>query len=93
MDVITKLEIKFTNEYEIDKSNAAEYAYAIATLAKKNKDIEKAKEYALKAIEIYEFLQIQDLEQAAAKNNIIESVVIPELIHEGVIRARFKDIL
>ena len=60
MDVITKLEIKFTNEYEIDKSNAAEYAYAIATLAKKNEDIEKANEYALKAIEIYEFLQVQD---------------------------------
>lgn len=93
MDVIKKLEKKFKDEYEIDKSNAAELAYAIATLAKEKKDIEKAREYALKAIKIYKTLQIQTLEKAAAKNNIIESVVIPELMHEGVIQERFKDIL
>lgn len=93
MNVIKRLEKKCAEEFELDKRNAAELAYAIATLAKDNKDLEKAREYALKAIEMFETLQIQTLDEAAAKNNIIEGVVIPELMHEGVIRERFKDIL
>lgn len=93
MNTIKKLEKKFNEEYEIDKRNAAEVAYVIASLAKQNRDFEKAKIYALKAIEIFEILNIKTLEEAAARNDIIEGVVIPELIHEGVIRERFKDIL
>lgn len=93
MNAIERLEKRFVEEFELDERNAAEFAYAIATLAKNNKDFEKAREYALKAIEIFETLQIQTLEEAAAKNNIIEGVVIPELIHDGVVRERFKGIL
>ena len=93
MNAIRRLEKKFVDESELDKRNAAELAYAIATLAEDNKDLEKAREYALKAIEMFETLQIQTLDEAAAKNNIVEGVVIPELIHDGVVRERFKGIL
>ncbi len=93
MGVIEKLERKFNEEYEIDKRDAAELAYAIAILARENGNLEKARAYALKAIEIFESFQIQTIDEAAARNNIIEGVAIPELIHEDVIRERFKDIL
>ncbi len=87
------LEKRFLKEYEIDKRNAAEYAYAIAVIAKKQGNKEKAKEYAEKSIEIFKETNIQTLEEAAAINNVIDNVVIPELVHEDVVLFNFKELL
>jgi tetratricopeptide (TPR) repeat protein len=87
------LEKRFLKEYEIDKRNAAEYAYTIAVVARKQGNKEKAKEYAKKSIEIFNEINIQTLEEVAAINNVIDNVVIPELIHEDVVLFNFKELL
>lgn len=93
MSLLEGLEKKFDIEYQINKRNVAEISYAIAVIARNNGDLQKAKKYAQVAISIFEELNVQTIEDAAARNNIIEGIVIPELIHENVVRERFKDIL
>ncbi len=93
MSNIQHLEELFTKEFERNKKSAAEIAYVIAVLAQKSDNLTKAKEFALKSISLFEELDIQNLERAASEHNSIEGVVIPEWIHEGVVRERFKDFL
>ena len=93
VEVINELEKRFTRECEVDKRNAAEIAYAVAVVSRKAGDFQKAKRYAEVAISMFEELNITSLEDAVARNNVIEGVVIPELIHENVVRDRLKDVL
>lgn len=93
MDTINELEKRYSKESKDDKRNAAETAYAIAILSKEAGDLKKAKKYAENAISIFKELNIQGLEDAAARNNVIGGVVIPELIHENVVKDRLKDVL
>lgn len=93
VEVIDELERRFARECEVDKRNAAEIAYAVAVVSRKAGDFEKAKRYAEAAISMFEELNTTALEDAAARNSVIEGVVIPELIHENVVRDRLRDVL
>lgn len=87
------LQNQFGKEIDIDRRNAAEYAYAIALIAAEAKNEELAAEFAIKAIELFENVGIETLEDAIARNHFIEDISIPDLIHEDVVKARFSHIL
>jgi hypothetical protein len=87
------LEKEFREQLQVDERNAAEFAYAIAMLAKNQGNLSKARDYAKQCIQIFEKLNIKTLEQAAAKNITIKGIPIPGLIHEKVVEDRFRDIL
>ena len=87
------LEKEFREELQMDERNAAEFAYAIAMLAKTQGNLSKARAYAEHSIRIFEKLNIGTLEDAAARNITIRGVPIPSLIHEKVVEERLRDVL
>ena len=79
-----ELEKKFEELREKDPRLAAEYAYVLAV---KN----KSRYYAQECLRIFKELNIQTLKDSASRLNVVEGVCLPEYIHEGVVRARFKE--
>jgi hypothetical protein len=68
---------------------AAEYAFAMATLALQDGDADMAAKYAKTSVELFERSHTDTLEDCAPINAEIAGVIIPDIIHEGVVRARF----
>lgn len=65
---------------------AAEVAYALAVL---HEGQPKGREFALQSIALFESVGVTTLEDAASRFTTINGILIPELIHEEVVRARF----
>lgn len=81
------------NEIAIDNPReAAEVAFALACFYHEKDDI-KAREFAERSIKLFENCKTDTLEQCAAMHTFICGIPIPELIHEGVVRFRFADLL
>ncbi|MBT9132760.1 MAG: hypothetical protein DDT33_01289 [Firmicutes bacterium] len=76
-----------------DPRRAAEAAYVIAVISKRQGDFTRAKQFAKESIQLFESLNIQTLEEAAARYLELNGVFLPEYIHENVVRDRFKDLL
>ena len=74
---------------EITKEDA-ERIYASAIMAVERRDYHRGEDLGREAIQIYETLRIETLEDAVARHNRIGRVPIPELMHEGVVRARLR---
>ncbi|MBT5022377.1 hypothetical protein HOK51_03340 [Candidatus Woesearchaeota archaeon] len=73
-----------------NRKRQAETMYANAVFAVKNYRFEQAIDFGKQAVEFYEKLNIQTLEDAIATQISINNVPIPELMHEGVVKARLK---
>jgi hypothetical protein len=80
---------KFERLRETDPRNAAEYAYAIATLYKRQGNVSEATSYASQAIELFDKCPMNTLEDCSARNVTIGGIAIPDLIHQGVVGSRF----
>ncbi|MBS3123712.1 hypothetical protein J4437_03675 [Candidatus Woesearchaeota archaeon] len=63
-----------------------EHLYAKAMQCKVAGDMDGVREYGLQAIVLYQAMEVNTLEEAAAENTKIDGVLIPELMHEGVVR-------
>ena len=86
------LERKFEELKEGDRKGkklAGEYAYVLAVIYHQNSDTEKSRYYAQECLKIFEELNIQTLEDAASRLNVVNGICLPEYIHEGVVRERF----
>lgn len=74
----------------VDPRNAAEYAYALAVLNQRAGNSDRATQLGLKAITLFGLCPMETMADCAARNVAIEGVVIPDLIHENVVRDRLK---
>ena len=83
------LERKLESLQTSDPRKAAEYAFALAALARDAGDADQAINYAKTSIKLFEDTSTKTLEECAAINNEIGGIIIPSIIHEGVVRNRF----
>jgi hypothetical protein len=95
---LDELEAAFNAEMQTDRRAAAETAYALAVRyrdedvsAKRRFDI--AGEWARRAIDILEQLPSETVEQVASSRRSVGGVELPDLLHDGVVRARLADVL
>jgi hypothetical protein len=93
MNVMADLEQRLSRMVSEDPRTAAEYAFAIATLKRREGDREGVAGYARRAMEFFNSVPTGTLDDCAARNITIEGLVIPDLIHEDGVREGFKDIL
>lgn len=89
----SEIEARFEAIVGVDPREAAELAYVIATLKRREGDREGAAQYARRAIDLFKSVPTDTLEDCAARNTVIDGIALPDLIHEDVVRERFKDIL
>lgn len=75
---------------ENNNREAAEVAYALAELYLREGDTEKATQFGSKSIRLFEECEMNTQEDCAAINMNIGGVIIPSLIHQDVVRSRFK---
>ena len=68
-------------------------AYVIAVISKRQDNLARAKQFAKESIQLFENLNIQTLEEAAARYLELNYVFLPHYIHENVVRDAFKDLL
>ena len=64
---------------------AAEIAYALGLISKKNGDYESMRKYKEESISLFLELKINSLEDAAPMYDSINNIFMPELIHEKVV--------
>jgi len=86
----TALEQTLDSMREVDPRNAAEHAYVLAQLYKKDGDDGKAVQFGQEAIELFDKCQMDTAEECSARNVVIEGVTLPDLIHQGVVRSRLQ---
>jgi hypothetical protein len=84
------LEETFERLKQVDKRRAAEIAYVLAVLMFEERDVERATNYGRESIKLFEELNIQTLDQAAARYVVLNGVALPDYIHEWVVRDRLK---
>jgi len=68
--------------------DTAERLYAQAVQYKNQGNVEQARQLGLAAIAIYETMEFPTLESALSMNNRIDGIVIPDFMHDGVVRKR-----
>jgi hypothetical protein len=93
MKTASELEARFEATVVADPREAAEIAYAIASLKRQEGDLAGAGQYARRAIDLFRSVPTDTLEDCAARNTVVEGIVIPDIIHEDVVKERFKDLL
>lgn len=71
---------------------AGEYAYVLAVACHRRGNGEKSRYYARECQTIFSKLNIQDINDAVSRLNIVCDVCLPALIHEGVVEQRFREI-
>ena len=87
---IDNIETVFAQKKIEDPRDAAELAYVIAMTAKNAGDNEKAIQYGKESVELFDRLNVQTLEECAAKYVVVNGIAMPELIHTDVVRDRLK---
>lgn len=86
----TVLEQTLNSLREVDPRNAAEYAYVLAQLHKRAGGDEQAIHFGREAIALLNKCRMDSMEECAAHNMVIEGVVLPDLIHQDVVRDRLQ---
>lgn len=89
-ETIAEIESRFDEFERKSKREAAEIAFALARYYSEKKDKNKVKKFAFKSVELFEQCETDTFEQCGAIHSFIGGVVIPDLIHEGVVRFRAK---
>ena len=84
------LEKTFDSMKDVDPRKAAEIAYVLAKLNLNKGSIEKATHFGRKSIQLFGECEMETLEDCAAHYTVLEGVVVPEIIHQDVVRDRLK---
>lgn len=71
---------------------AAEYAYALAQIARGQGDNESARTFGKDAIALFDANPMDTLEQCAAINVTLGGIAIPSIIHQDVVRDRLQGV-
>lgn len=90
---ILELEKRFEEFERKSKREAAEIAFAIARYygdSRSRFDRATTRKFGLKSIELFEQCEMQTMQQCGTIHDVIAGVVLPDLIHEGVVRFRAK---
>jgi hypothetical protein len=70
------------------RREAAELAYAIAVRTQAEGRVRDAAEYGKKCLALLEELPSKTINEVASTRTKVGGVLIPELLHDGVVRAR-----
>jgi len=84
------LEKDFDNMKDVDPRKAAEVAYVLAKLHLDDGDIEKATRFGQESIRLFDKCEMETLKDCATHYTILEGVVLPDIIHQDVIRNRLN---
>lgn len=89
----SSLQQKFNSLKGVDPRNAAEHAYALAMLSKHDGNNDQAVKFGNEAIALFNKCNMDTMENCASRNTTIEGVVIPDLIHQDVVRDRLQPLV
>lgn len=84
------LELVFGQTTQSDPKRAAEMAYALAILAAKSSNHERAQQFGTAAVSLFLATEQATLESAAAVHTVIAGIAIPDIIHADVVRNRLE---
>lgn len=87
---ISVLERRFKEIEENDKREAAEVAFAIASNYHKKNDKKKTRKWALKSKDLLKKCRLNTYRQCICRHYIIGGILMPTLIHTGVVKFRMK---
>jgi len=87
---IKKLERKFNTLKDENPREAAEMAYALAELYLKEGNTEKATRFGKESIRLFDQCKMDTQEDCVAIHTKLGDVMMPELIHQDVVRNRLK---
>ena len=91
---IAELESVFTNLRRTNPRKAAEFAFVLTRRYHEGGDAENARKFARECVSIFDGLsaqgELRTMEDCATRFGALGGVVIPKLIHEGVVRDRFR---
>ena len=87
--VAQNLKSDYYSLLEMDRRQAAEYAFAIAMNCARQTDRISFEVWARMCLELLKQCDTETLEAAACLHAEIGGVLIPELFHEGTVRQRF----
>jgi hypothetical protein len=96
---MAELEAAFGREASTNKRAAAETAYALAYryrteyVSTDRPQVEVAKEWAQRSIELLDSLPSDTVDQVASTRQEVGGVPLPDLLHSGVVRDRLGDLL
>jgi hypothetical protein len=84
------LETTYKKLRDSDPRRAAEIAYVLARIYLNKGDREEAKRYGRESVQLFESLNIQTIDDTAAKYTVINGIALPSYIHENVVRDRLR---
>ena len=87
---ITDIENIFEDMRISDPRRAAELAYIVAMTAKANGDNDKAIKFGKMSVKIFDELNVQTMEECAARYTVVNGIALPDLIHSDVVRDRLS---
>ncbi|MGB2580100.1 MAG: nucleoside-diphosphate kinase [Minisyncoccia bacterium] len=89
----TALEQTIESLKEVDPRNAAEHAYALAALHRRDGNNEEAIRFGREAIALFDKCSMETLEDCTARGVVIEGIAIPDIIHQDVVRDRLQPLV
>ncbi|WP_329133482.1 hypothetical protein OG552_16075 [Streptomyces sp. NBC_01476] len=89
---VGELETSFQRELATDRWAAAETAFALATRNRDAGDWEQSREWVAQCLRILEGFPGETEEQAATTRVSVGGVLLPNYLHEGVVRGRFGQV-
>lgn len=90
---LAELEATYEHEFATDRWAAAETAYALAVRCRDDQDPTRARAWAQKSIDVLRGFPSDTLGQVATRRTSVGGVTLPDYLHDGVIKARFSDLL
>ncbi|MEK7634606.1 MAG: nucleoside-diphosphate kinase [Patescibacteria group bacterium] len=94
MNKYTALEQIFESLKKVDPRNAAEHAYALAALYRRDGNNEEAIRFGREAIALFDKCPMETAEDCASRNVVIEGIAMPSsFIHQDVVRDRLKPLV
>lgn len=96
---VAELEAAFAREVASNKRVAAETAYVLALryqteyVEVDQPQVELARVWAQRAIDLLDSLPSESAEQVVSTRQWVGGVPLPDLLHSGVVRGRFADLL
>lgn len=94
MKTYTALKQTFESLKEVDPRNAAEYAYALAVLYRRDGNDEEATRFGHESIVLFDQCPMETAEDCAPRNVVIEGIAMPSsFIHQDVVRDRLQPLV
>lgn len=85
-----ELETKIASLKEDNPREAAEHAYALAMLHKEDGNDDQAVRFGQESISLFDLCETDTIEDCCSRNQFIDGIPIPDLIHQGVVRNRLQ---